>query len=97
MKDACQAPDFAPDIAPDMCCFFVVRALEVVFYTCQAPDIEPDHALDMYWYTTYNIKSDDVILVLVIKQVMALMKRSVLVVMFVEPLQLVFNGFFNML
>ena len=53
---------------------------ELLFGTCQAPDVEPVRAPDMLLDTTYNIKSDDVVLVLVINQVMALMKRCVLVV-----------------
>ena len=32
LKDACQAPDFAPDRAPDMRCFLVVHALKAVFW-----------------------------------------------------------------
>ena len=42
--------------------------------------MEPVRAPDMLWDTTYNIKSDDVVLVLVINHVMALVKRCVLVV-----------------
>ena len=42
--------------------------------------MEPDRAPDMLWDTTYNIKSDDVVLVLVINQALALIKRCVLVV-----------------
>ena len=42
--------------------------------------MEPDRAPDMLWDTTYNIKSDDVVLVLVINQAMALVKQCVLVV-----------------
>ena len=91
MKDACQAPDFASDIAPDMSCYFLLFVHWKLFFegaifdTCQAPDVEPDHAPDMYWYTTCNIKSDDVVLILVIKQVMALVKQCILVVIFVKP------------
>ena len=42
--------------------------------------MEPVRAPDMLWNMTYNIKSDDVVLVLVINQAMALIKRCVLVV-----------------